>query len=275
MKKTTEGIVLLMFEKYSRDISMFSDAFLENSIVNRMTSGNSEKPGEYMQKLADDPDEFVLLSESLSNSYSAFFRSPLTFHMLSQFVLPKIINEKIKKQENEIRIWSAGCASGQEAYSLAMISEDLLAKSNDTFSYHIFATDNDKAEIASARRGEYDFESVKNLPYKFIDNYMVNEGDTYAIKDSIKKKVEFSEYDLLDGLSSFPPDSIFGDFDLVMCSNVLLYYKPEFQKLILGKFIRSVSPGGFFATGEAEISIVNTERGFRNYMSPAALFVKG
>jgi chemotaxis methyl-accepting protein methylase len=92
--------------------------------------------------------------------------------------------------------------------------------------------------------------------------------------DRLKEFVELSEYDLLDSVSSSPPASIYGDFDIVMCCNVLFYYKPAFQKLILDKFTRSISSGGFLITGEAESGIVNSARGFRHYLSPGPLFEK-
>lgn len=274
MKKIVNSIVKLMFEKYALDISMFADTFLHNTISNRITSTDSVKPEVYLNKLYSDHKEAVLLHESLSNSYSTFFRYPITFSTLQQFVLPKILADKATSHDNEIRIWSAGCAAGQEPYSLAMITDELLGRNNDTKRVRIFATDNNKQELTTAESGRYDFDSVKNLPYKYVENYFVKEGDDYTIKDSLKKLVEFSEYDLLNGFSSSPPASIYGDFDLVMCCNVLFYYKPEFQKLILEKFTRSVSSGGFLATGEAETGIVNASRGFRHYMSPASLFVK-
>jgi chemotaxis protein methyltransferase CheR len=275
MKTTTDNIVHLMNEKYLLDISMFSETFLHNTIGHRITSTDSVKPDIYYNKLAEDHGEALLLRDSLSNSYSTFFRNQLTFSILQQFVLPKILSEKEKNHDNEIRIWSAGCAAGQEPYSLAMLTADLLSKTDGSKRFRIFATDNDKQELALAARGIYEFDSIRNLPYKYIHDYFSKDGDTYTVRDSLKKQVEFSDYDLLDGFSSSPPASIYGDFDLVMCCNVLFYYKPEFQKLILEKFTRSICHGGFLVTGEAEIGIVNAAKGFRHYMSPATLFIKG
>ena len=275
MKKISEDIVRLMFQKYSIDISMFSDTFLENTIGSRITATDSKHPGQYIKTLTGENSEALLLRSSLSNSYSIFYRNPLTFSMLYQFVLPKIIGEKEKNHDPEIRIWSAGCASGQEAYSLAMLADDMCGKTNGTVRYRIFATDILTTELQTAAEGTYNFDEILNLPFRHIDNYFSRSGDTFTIKDSLKKHIEFSQYDLLEEASSAPPASIFGDFDLVMCSNLLFYYKPEFQKVILEKFSRSIREGGFLITGEAETGIVNATRGFRNYMSPAAVFVKG
>ena len=275
MKKISGDIVRLMFEKYAIEISMFSNTFLENTIGSRMASTNTELTDQYLNKLINDHSEAVLLRASLTNSYSTFYRNPLTFAVLNQFVLPKIIHEKEKNHDPEIRIWSAGCASGQEAYSLAMIADNLSGKTNGSVRYRIFATDILPAELETAALGIYNFDEIMNLPYKYIDTFFSHSGDTFTIVDKLMANVEFSQYDLLDKVSSAPPASIFGDFDLVMCSNLMFYYKPEFQKIILEKFSRSIRDGGFLVTGEAETGIVNTTKGFRNYMPPAAVFVKG
>lgn len=274
MKKTTESIVRIMNENYALDISVFSDAFLENIISSRIASESNQNNDQYIRRLTDEPGEALNFRDSLSNSYSTFYRNSLTFSILQQFVLPKILLRKEKTQDNEIRIWSAGCAAGQEAYSLAMLLDEFLNKSESELTFRIFATDNDTQELETARKAVYDFDSVKNLPYRFIRTYLRNDSDTFSINDGLKEYVEFSEYDLLDSVSSSPPASIFGDFDIVMCCNVLFYYKPAFQKLILDKFTRSISPGGFLVTGEAETGIVNSARGFRHYLSPAPLFEK-
>jgi len=274
MNKNAESIVRLMAEKYALDISMYSTTFLENTVNSRMMSTSMDTPAAYLLKLADDPAEALILQEAFTNSYSTFFRNPLTYAMLHQFVLPKILWQKEKNHDPEIRIWSAGCAGGQEAYSLAMLTDKLVNKSYGSMKYRVFATDNSAQELEKAGKGIYDYDAIKNTPYEYVQDYFLKTGNDYEIIDRIKKLVEFTDFDLLDGESFSPPSSIFGDFDLVMCCNVLFYYKVEFQKLILGKFTRSISEGGFLVTGEAEVGIINSVRGFRHYMSPAPLFVK-
>lgn len=274
MKKVNEDIVNLMFEKYALEISIFSDGFLEKAISSRMSATGVEKPAQYLNKLSDDQPEAMLFRDSLSNSYSAFYRNPLTFDLLYQFVLPKIAIDKEKEHDHEIRIWSAGCASGQEAYSLAMLADDIKSKTRASLKYRIFATDNLPGELETASKGLYTSDEIKNLPYKYVEKYLTRSGELFAINEDLKLNVEFSEYDLLDNNSTAPPASVFGDFDLVMCSNVLLYYKPSVQKIILEKFSRSICTRGFLVTGEAETGIVSTVRGFRHYLSPAAVFFK-
>ena len=263
-----------MSDKYQTDISMFSDGLIHNVIESRMAVLKEDQHEKYLQILADTPEEVVQINNSLSNSYSAFYRNQLSFAFLYQYVLPRIIADKMNSNNNEIRIWSAGCAGGQEAYSIAMLIDDLIKHTNTKAWFSIFATDKLSAELEAARRGSYYCEDLKNVPYGYVEAYFQKKGDKYTVTDHIKKHVEFSEFDLLNSTTSAPPASIFGDFDLVMCCNVLFYYKPAIQKMMLEKFHRSLTENGFLVTGEAETGIVNSSAVFMNYMSPAAIFRK-
>ncbi|MBV5313548.1 MAG: protein-glutamate O-methyltransferase CheR [Prolixibacteraceae bacterium] len=264
----------LLKEKYALDVSMYDHMFLEKSIQFRMSSTACLDFEAYLNYMAIVPDEASRLVNQLSNSYSEFFRNPLTFSILEHVVLPKIFNEKLKHNGSEIRIWSAGCASGQEPYSLAMMLDNFRHSNFNTVSYRIFATDNSIKELEVARKGLFDFKAVKNTKLEYAQKYFNCSGETYVIEDKLKEQVDFSEYDLLDKDSSSPPVSIFGDFDLIMCSNVLFYYEPEYQQFILQKIYRALKPGGFFITGEAEKQIVNLFNGFRPFLVPASIFVK-
>lgn len=263
-----------MVEKYQMDISMFSSHFLENTILTRMHTTNTPQPVRYFHLLNENHNEAFLLYKSFTNSFSTFFRDQLIFSVLNQLILPKILAEKARNQDPEVRIWSVGCAAGQEPYSLAMTLEDLLAKTALSVNYRIFATDNATRELEIANEGIYNFDTVKSASYDYIRKFFLKTGNFYKVTNRIKDKVEYSVYDLLDVSSSSPPASIFGDFDLVMCCNVLFYYKPEIQKSILQKFARSIRPGGYLVTGDAESGIVNSVKSFRNFTPHVSFFVK-
>lgn len=273
MRNTLENIVRLMFEKYGIDVSIYDESFLEKTILGRigMTAVNSED--DYHRILIIDSGEALLFNESLSNCHSEFFRNPLTFAVLEQAVLPWIFNERINNPTREVRIWSAGCAAGQEPYSLAMLVEDMKKSLSFPVSSLIFATDRSLEQLEIAMQGIYDFNTVQNTRLNYVKSYFYNSGVSYAIEDRIKRQIIFSVYDLLDMESTAPASSIYGDFDLIMCSNLLFYYKPEIQKSILMKFKRSLRSGGFFVTGEAEKGIVKEFGTFRQFMPPAPVFI--
>jgi len=266
--------IQLIQERYALDVSMYDRSFLEKSIQSRISSTMCGNFDAYMDYMARVPDESTQLVNQLKNSYSEFFRNPLTFSILEHVILPKIFNENVKNNTHEIRIWSAGCASGQEAYSLAMLLDDFKNTHFTKTSYRIFATDNSVKELDLARKAVYDFKSVKNTSLEFAERYFSHNGEAYQLNNMLKEQVDFSVYDLLDKDSSSPPASIYGDFDLIMCSNLLFYYQPIYQQIILQKIYRSLKPGGFFITGEAEIQIVKAFKKFNQFLVPAALFMK-
>lgn len=273
MRKALENIVCLMFEKYGIDISFYDESFLEKTVRGRMglTAINSEN--DYCGLLIRDSTEGLQFHASLSNFHSEFFRNTLTFAVLEQLVLPRIFNERSNNHTREIRIWSAGCAAGQEPYSLAMLTDNLKNNILSSVTCFIFATDRSFEQLEIARQGIFDFKTVQNTRLNYVTNYFTNSGDSYSINDCIKKQVDFSYYDLLDDQTSSPSMSIYGDFDLIMCSNLLFYYRPEIQKSILSKFTRSLRPGGFMVTGEAETAIVKSFSPFRQFTPKAPIFI--
>ena len=274
MKGKTDSIVELMSEKYQIDISMFDESFLEKTVISRMAGYSINTTKDYLVYLIENQSESVLLLESLSNSYSEFFRNPLTFLMLEQNILPKIFNDKNTIQKDEVRIWSAGCAAGQEPYSIAILAKEYADKCQDKAEIRIFATDKSEKELQTARKGIYHARAMQNTRFGFVSKYFSNSGEFYSINSGIKDLVDFSVFDLLDEVAGSPPSSVYGDFDIVMCSNLLFYYRPEIQKIILTRLSNSLVPGGFLITGEAEVAIVKSFRRFKQYDAPAAIFVK-
>ncbi len=263
-----------MQERFALDMSIFDESFLERTITWRMQITSCESMNKYLSYLEKEADEPQLLTDQLRNSHSEFFRNPLTFAFLEQSVIPKIFSEAVKNQVSEVRIWSAGCASGQEAFSLAMLFDDYTISRSVNVGFRIFATDLSVKAIDLAKSGLFDFKSVKNTSLELAQKYFHRRGENYLVDQKIKERIDFSLYDLLEMGSSSPPSSIYGDFDLILCCNVLFYYQPEYQQMILQKFFRSLKPGGFLITGEAETNIVSSFGAFRAHAEPAAIFVK-
>ncbi len=274
MKEFLENIDCLIKEKYSLDISIYDDSFLEKTISKRVKVSSCNTISDYLLLLNHNPSETSILIDSLNNTYSEFFRNQLTFMMLEQLILPKIISEKDSAHGDEIRIWSAGCAAGQEPYSIAILVDDYKNCHRKGANFRIFATDKCVKNLQAAKNGIYNIKAIQNTRFINVLKYFSNYGESYFIIDFIKKMVDFSAFDLLEKQTVSPPASIYGGFDIVMCSNLLFYYKPEKQRIILSKIAGSLNKGGFLITGEAETDIVKSYRGFRQFISPAAIFVK-
>lgn len=219
-----ENIIRFIDDRFSLDLSIYDESFLEKTINYRMVLTSCHSTNDYLTYLDKIPEETSFLIESLTNSYSEFFRNPLTFALLKQIIFPKIFNEKEKLNSHEIRIWSAGCAAGQEAYSLAILAHDFIDEHHFTTSFRIFATDISTKQLEEARLGIYDAKSIQHTDMGFVNTYFTNKDQSYLISEKLKKYIDFSFYDLLDKETSAPPVSIFGGFDIIMCCNVLFYY---------------------------------------------------
>ena len=141
-------------------------------------------------------------------------------------------------------------------------------------SVRIFATDRNTAAIEAAREGRYDASEVQNVSHEQFERYFARDGESFRIAAHLKEKVEFSVHDLLDDHSVSPPASIYGDFDLVMCSNLLFYYTHDVRHAILSKIYLSLAPDGFFVTGEVERAIAEMTSGFREIAPPSAVYQK-
>ena len=269
--KGKSHIAELLLKNGGIDVSRYDDTFLHKSIQKRITETRSGSPEAYFSLLEHTRGEEMDFTGSLRISYSEFFRNPLTFAVLEAVVLPLLVLNTKNKKHGEIRIWSAACAAGQEPYSLAMLLEELKTGVQEKTGYRIFATDLDESQVAAAQKGHFTADALNNLTMKRIDKWFCSENGTYTIKPELKKNIEFSVFDLFNKYFSCPPESIFGDFDLVLCANLLFYYKPEYRSIILKKVGNSLTTGGYIVAGEAERDILK-QNGFKEIFPQSAIF---
>lgn len=234
------------------EYSKFDADFLAKSADKRMSALSIGSLDEYADYLNDHEQEQLLLREILQINFSFFFRDSLTFELLEHVLIPELIYNLKKKKRNEIRVWSAACAAGQEVYSLSILFEEALAVSQKKWSYRIFGTDINLNQLEKAQKGYYDAEALMNTKLKIIDKWFIKHGATYEINSSLKQNVSFSAFDLNDNQRTCPQDSIFGEFDIILCSNVLFYYNPSVRDSILEKLTQSLSSDGIIITGSAE-----------------------
>lgn len=274
MDQELREIVESMRSTHDRDISVHDERFLGKMVQERRALTSCRSAADYAALLRRSSDEAAGLHGALNNAHSAFFRDPLTFALFEQLILPSIRARKTADGGQEIRVWSVGCARGEEAYSLAILLEDMARAHGGQTPYRIFATDLSEANLARARHGTYRMDSLQEVRQKHMRDYFTPGGDGWRIDAGLRDRVAFSHYDLLDERTSSPPPSVFGEFDLIMCGNLLFYYRQEVQQSILGKLSLALAPHGFLATGEAERNIVAHYGAFRAVAPLAALFRK-
>ena len=274
MNEDLNDFIQLMHQTFGRDISIYEESFLMKSIEKRLVATGVKTVAAYGKSLVENDPEAEVLFHSLNITYSEFFRNPLTFALLEQLILPTLIEQKEKIGQKEIRIWSAACAAGEEAYSLAIVLDELITARGEAVSFRIFATDISETNLASARRGVYCSTAVQKVPLRHIHLSFTRQGECYSVLPRLKERIDFSSYDLLDEHSVCPPISIYGDFDLVLASNLLFYYKPEIRRILVNKIKGSLAAGGYLVTGEAERAIVEIIGGFRVIVAPSTVFQK-
>lgn len=232
------------------------------------------EPTAYLKRLRADSREGDCLIDALTVNVSSFFRDPVVFEILSRSVLPEIIDRKIRGGNREIRVWSAGCATGEEAYSVAILTDLALRDERARWTPLIFATDISEESLAVAKLGVYDRPQLLNTKLGVVDKYFVRHADRYRVHPKIRELVKFSRDDLTQTDRVAPAESVFGAFDLVLCRNVLIYFGRELQSLVLAKLHRSLDDGGYLALGAAGFVPSHLEGGFTPIDRPNRIYQK-
>jgi two-component system, chemotaxis family, CheB/CheR fusion protein len=244
-----EGRALERFlEELHRDRGVDFRSYKRPTILRRlgrrMAVLDCESIDEYSRYLEDHPEEYRQLIGAFLIKVTEFFRDPELFDYLKEELLPGLIAEA-RDADNQLRIWSAGCATGEEAYSLAILVSDVLGREAGLFNVRIFATDIDEDAVSYARRGIYPPSALEGLSEEQIGRYFVEEDGSYQVKKQIRGMIVFGEHDLAQR-SPFP------HVDLVVSRNVLIYFSNDLQRRALQLFAYSLRDGGYLVMGKAE-----------------------
>lgn len=193
-----------------------------------------------------DPKLIEDVIEAMTTNETSFFRDMRPFERFERTILPHLLKERRTKR---IRIWCAAASSGQEPYTLAMLlnEQGLYAKG---WNIEIVGTDIDKSVLARASEGIYtQFEVQRGLPIQYLMKYFTQVGDKWQINEDIRKKIRYSQLNLLD------PFAQVGQFDVILCRNVLIYFDQETKGDILDRMSKQLAPDGFLVLGGAETTM--------------------
>jgi two-component system CheB/CheR fusion protein len=226
------------------DFTAYKTPTIMRRLQRRMIATGSGRLTEYIRFLQNNPDEYQRLVSSFLIKVTEFFRDADLFAYLRDRILPELI-EQARANGNELRLWSAGCATGEEAYSLAILISELLGAELPQFNIRIFATDLDNGAITFARRGVYPAGALRNIPAPLIERYFTWVDDAYEIRKQVRALTIFGQHDL-GQRAPFPR------IDLELCRNVLIYFTPELQRRALQLFTFSLRDGGYLVLGKAE-----------------------
>lgn len=245
------------------DIKQYKERPLKRRLAVRMRACQANSYEAYRQKLKDDPAEYLKLLDTLTINVTKFYRNIDTYNAVTDKVFPVMVREK---KSPTLKIWSAGCSSGEEPYSLAILWKEFSEENDISVPCTIYATDIDIQILMKAKQGIYGKSSMDEIPKTLINKYFVWTNDKYHISAQIKNMVHFEKLDLF---SKYP----FSNIDMIFCRNVLIYFSRETQENIFVKFASVLRPAGFLVLGKVEnmfgrfkdvfISFDNKERIYR------------
>lgn len=200
--------------------------------------------GELVRRLHGDPDLAHEVVDAMMTNETFFFRDRAPFDAFRKFILTQLIERR--RGQRQIRIWCCACSSGQEPYSLAMILDEE-AQRLAGWHVEILATDLSRGVLASAREGVYSqFEVQRGLPIAQLLRYFQQEGDRWRINEHLRSRVRFEELNLLTDFRDI------GQFDVIFCRNVLIYFDLATKKSVLDRLAKALAPDGYFVMGAAE-----------------------
>jgi len=226
-------------------------AVLQRKLALRVNSLGLESYGKYYLYLLQEKEskgELRQLINTLTVDQTAFFRHLKQFELLANILLPQVAIQKntIKK----LRIWSAGCATGQEAYSIAMVVNDMF-KEDHTWDIRILASDIDTDALKFAYRGLYTKESIKQVPTEYLNRYFRRgtgkDSGLFQVNEDLKNRLLFRRLNFVD--FNFPFKS---PVDIIFCRNVMIYFDTEVKKRLIDNFFRLLEPDGFLCLGTSE-----------------------
>ncbi len=238
-------IIDLLRTKTAHDFTLYKPGTLQRRIERRMAMAaiETDDMDRYLGLLRSDTDELNLLAKDLLINVTSFFRDPKVFDFLATKIIPELVRSQ--PQDQPIRIWIAGCSTGEETYSLAMVFREQIAAAQRNIKLQVFASDVDPDAVASAREGRYPETIEADVSPARLARFFTKEGHSYLVSPELRATVVFTVQDVL----ADPP---FSRLDLVSCRNLLIYLRPEAQARIVSLFHFALREGGILLLGSSE-----------------------
>lgn len=233
---TYEDFVKGFHPKSGLDLKFYKQNQMQRRILSFMHSHGHQAYPEFLKALNLDPVLYDAFFKHLTINVSQFFRDANQWKTLRETIIPMMLQNKAP-----LKLWSAGCSSGQEPYSLAMTMMDYFS----TAKFTVLGTDIDVNVLQQAKEGLYKQNDFASTPAEFTQKYFTPSNKGYQIKDVVKRQVDFQHQNLLT-------DRFQTSFDFIACRNVVIYFTEEAKEMLYKKFTESLRPGGILFTGSTE-----------------------
>ncbi|MCR8549117.1 histidine kinase [Salipiger sp. P9] len=237
------SILALLEQQHDLDFSSYKEINVQRRITRRQHLRGLDSPLQYLELLSSSPEAVDELYQDLLIGVTEFYRDPEAMAILRETVIQPLVDTA--ESEDPVRVWVAGCASGEEAYTIGIELSEAMLAAGDLRSFRIIATDVHRQSIDFASVGRYSAESVRNIPEALRKKYFNRQGAFYSVKPSLRQKIIFSVHDALTD----PP---FLDLDLVSCRNLLIYLREEAQARVISMFLFGLKKQGALFLGPSE-----------------------
>lgn len=237
------AIFRILRDEYGIDFSHYKQSTVMRRVERRLQLNRSIDLDDYVARLRDDTAELNALYKDLLIGVTEFFRDAEAFQSLDRDVIPGLL-ERVSPHD-ELRVWIAGCGTGEEAYSIGILIDEAMARTGLARNIKIFATDVHRASLDFASAGVYDRESLAKVSPKRLERYFVGRGDQFQVSQELRKMIVFAPHNVLK-------DAPFTKLDLISCRNLLIYFQPLAQKKVLSLFHFGLKAGGVMLLGPSE-----------------------
>lgn len=197
---------------------------------------------EYIKLVQSDKEEMKIMLDSVTTNLTRFFRNQPHFDALTRYVIPHVLEDKKKRGDTTVRIWSAGCSTGEEPYTIAMILQDIVTA---PYRFQILASDISLKSLLVGQRGFYPTARVAGIPQNYLDRFFTKTDTGYQVKRELMATVKFDYHNLRN-------DSGIRNFDIVFCRNVLIYFDEPAQKATIDRFYQAMAPQSYLFIGHSE-----------------------
>jgi chemotaxis protein methyltransferase CheR len=244
-----------LFQQRGLDLDGYKDKCIRRRIAVRLRARQCNNLNEYLEVLALEPDELDKLIQAVTINVSGFFRNNETFDLIKEHIIPSILERKRDAGEKELNIWSAGCATGEEAYSMAIMLKHYFKGPVNSMEVSILGTDVNESFLDQARKGIYSPARLEEVMDEIKKRYFRKQEENFELVPKIRGMAVFEKQDILEALPS-------QRMDMILCRNLLIYLSKKIQGKIFRKFYHTLRPEGFLVLGKTESMLEPAKHGF-------------
>ncbi len=240
-----ERLLAKIHDERGLDLGQYRRAYIERRLAARLRALGLHTYRQYTAYLDAHPEEFHGLLDTLTINVTDFFRDKSVYDVFAREVVPVLLEEKLRSRHRMVRVWSAGCATGEEPYSIAMTILEAAGRMRERFLLGVTGTDIDPKALSKAKRAEYDVAALKHIPPSYQLKYVEAKGDRFVIRPEVTSCVRFNRLDLFR-------DRPLSVVDVIFCRNVFIYFNRDQQERVLETFWSALHRGGYLVLGKSE-----------------------